>query len=105
MRLWDGETGALLQTLEGHSGSVSSVAFSADGQRLASASIDRTLASASYDCIVRLWDGETDALLQTLEGYSGSISSIAFSADGQRLASASHDRTVRLWDGEIGALL
>ncbi|KAF7508093.1 hypothetical protein GJ744_009675 [Endocarpon pusillum] len=84
-----------LQTLEGHSGPIYSVTFSADSRRLASASSDRT---------VRLWDSETGALQQTLEGHSKSVNSVAFSADGRRLASASYDSTVRLWDSETGAL-
>jgi WD40 repeat protein len=95
IKLWDPESGRLLQTLEGHSDSVNSVAFSADGKLLASGSYDRT---------IKLWDTESGRLLQTLEGNSDSVNSVAFSADGKQLAS-SHDRTVKLWDPESGRLL
>ncbi|GCB27637.1 vegetative incompatibility protein HET-E-1 [Aspergillus awamori] len=44
------------------------------------------------------WDPE----LQTLEGHSRSVESVAFSGDGQLLASGSRDRTIKLWDTATG---
>jgi WD40 repeat protein len=73
---------------------VSSVAFSADGQRLA---------SGSYDKTVKVWDTATGACIQTLEGHGESVYSVAFSADSQRLASGSRDKTVKVWDAATGA--
>jgi WD40 repeat protein len=81
------------QTLEGHSGVVQSVAFSPDGQ---------LLASASYDQTIKLWNPATGALMHTLEGHSHWVESITFSPDGQLLASGSADQTIKLWDPATG---
>jgi WD40 repeat protein len=70
------------------------VAFSPNGQLLASASDDHT---------VRLWDPKTKPWRATLEGHSRAVNAVAFSPNGQLLASASNDCTVRLWDSKTGA--
>ncbi len=76
VRLWDAATGAALQTLEGHTDWVTSVAFSPDGKQVVSGSGDGT---------VRLWDAATGALLQALEGHTSSVTSVAFSPGGKLL--------------------
>ncbi|KAJ5992489.1 hypothetical protein N7451_008213 [Penicillium sp. IBT 35674x] len=86
---------AELQALEGHSDSVTSVAFSPNG---------RLLASGSHDDTVRLWNTATGALMETLDDHSVSVWSVAFSPDGRLLASGSHDGTVRLWNTATGAI-
>ncbi|KAK3305078.1 uncharacterized protein B0T15DRAFT_383696, partial [Chaetomium strumarium] len=84
---------ACLQTLEGHSNNVRSVAWSHDARRLA---------SASYDKTVKIWDPTTGQCVATLEGHSGSVNSVAWSPDARRLASASSDETVKIWDPTTG---
>ncbi|KAJ5792654.1 uncharacterized protein N7503_008632 [Penicillium pulvis] len=89
------EWSAEILALEGHLGPVQSVAFSPDGQLLASGSDDNN---------VRLWHAATGTLQLTLDGHLGPVQSVAFSSDGRLLASGSDDKTVRLWDIVTGAL-
>jgi WD40 repeat protein/serine/threonine protein kinase len=89
VKIWDARTGAVRQTLLGHSLDVFAVAFSRDG---------RWLATAGEDTTVRVWNTSTWTLRRTLRGHTGLVMSLAFSPDGRRLASGSRDHTMKVWD-------
>ena len=93
VKLWDVKTRKLVETLEGHTGSVLSLSFSPDGGLLVSA-------GGWDDPTVRLWDVKTRKLVKTLRGHTENVYSLSFSPDGALLASAggSNDSAVRLWD-------
>ena len=87
-----------LPTLTRHKVDVNSVAFSSNGQLLASGSDDNT---------IKLWqvqDGRV-RLLNTLTGHKNWVYSVAFSPNGQLLASGSRDDTIKLWQVSDGMLL
>ncbi|KAG6326569.1 hypothetical protein ID866_12520, partial [Astraeus odoratus] len=73
------------------------VAFSPDGKRIASGSLDNTIC---------LWDAETGSQLGSpLQGHTGGVNSVAFSPDGKRIVSGSDDNTICLLDAETASQL
>ena len=85
---WQRAPRGLVRTLAGHTGGVYSVAFSPDGQYLASGSADNT---------IKLWEVATGREVRTLAGHTRIVFSVAFSPDGRTLVSGSTDNTIKLW--------
>ena len=92
--LWDIVSGKLIQRLQGHEASIEQAQFSADSQRVVSASRDHT---------ARLWQIASGQLLTTLY-HRDVVSSAHFSPDGRLVAIASWDGTARVLDATTGAL-
>src|ERR687885_254050 len=76
-----------IDTITLHERRVNAIAFSSDGQILASGGADQT---------IKLWFLNTGEIL-TLKGHRDSIRAIAFSPDSQLLISGSNDCTIKIW--------
>lgn len=81
------------RTIEGHGMPVTTLSFSPNGTRIASASADRS---------VKIWDVQSGLMSHTLSGHVEGISEVNWSHDGRYICSASDDRTVRLHCTETG---
>jgi WD40 repeat protein len=94
VRLWGTKTGKHISTLRGHSESVLQVAFSPDGQLIATASSDNT---------ARLWEGKTGEEMAVLQGHTMAVRHVEFSPDSEWVVTASDDWTARVWRPLNGA--
>jgi WD40 repeat protein/DNA-binding winged helix-turn-helix (wHTH) protein len=79
-----------------HDGAVLHVAFSPDGQRIVTTSVDHS---------AKVWSANEGELLAVLQGHTGPVEAAEFSPDGKLIVTASDDNTARLWDGNTGRLL
>lgn len=86
--LVDPQTGDIRSRLAGHDSGVSALAFSPDGQTLATAGGDRT---------IKIWSTSDGQERGTLSEEVGCVRSLSFSPDGDWLAFAGNDLTIRVW--------
>src|SRR3954452_23580214 len=88
IRLWDVETGRVVETLNGHRGYVRRVVFTGDGGRLVTASDDRSL---------KLWDVASGREIRTFYGHAGQVQTVDWSPATGLVASGDGDGMVKLW--------
>jgi WD40 repeat protein len=92
--VWNLANKQQIGSLPGHEKGTTSLTFSPDCKRLASAGGDRTL---------RIWDVASSSQLLAVNDLTDAVQSLAFSPDGSRLAAAcGRESTVRVWDARTG---
>jgi WD40 repeat protein len=116
LQLWDFAAGSMLRTFSGHSATVRSVNFSADGRYAVSAGgifydgppadlgigEERPAEVQRVDCTVRIWDVQTGRELQRFSDYQFPVTSARFSPDGRKVISGCRDRGIRIYDLSSG---
>src|SRR5258708_1431741 len=85
--------GNLLLTYRGHTDKVDHLAWSPDGQRIASGSDDET---------VQVWDTANGSHSLTYHGHTLVVNAVSWSPDGTHIASGSRDQTVQVWEATTG---
>jgi len=93
VRLWDATTGEEVRIFQGHEGFIEDLAFTPNGE---------VLASCGQDNLVKLWDVSAGQEIETLRGHSRFVSSVAFDPEGRRLASGDFGGSVKVWDAQPG---
>jgi WD40 repeat protein len=88
--LWDWRRGEIVRTLPG---AAFALAFSHDGARVATTSLEGP---------ARIRSVRDGRLLAQLAGHTGAVYDVAFAPDDSLVATASADGTVRLWDPDSG---
>ena len=94
-RIWDRTSHQLLWELKHDCDYVHAVAFSPDGQYLATG-------SSKPGAYLQLWDCETGERVRSFKGHDDGVLSVAFSRDGTRLLTGSYDKSARLWEVTSG---
>jgi hypothetical protein len=79
-----------------HQGGVNAVAFSPDGEKVVTGSVNNT---------ARLWSAQTGAPLGAPMQHNSDVDAVAFSPDGEKVLTGSGDNTARLWSAQTGSPL
>lgn len=86
--------GGVTQTLLGHEGPVTALAFSPDNSRVVSGSADKT---------ARIWTLGDSKEVAKFAGHPNTVTAVAFSANGQQVVSGAADNSLKLWNAADAA--
>jgi WD40 repeat protein len=81
---------------QGHEMGVNSAIYTMDGEKIISASSDKT---------IKIWNVRTGDCIKTLTGHSSSVNSVELAPNSRHIISASDDNTIKLWDIASGQCL
>jgi len=105
IKLWSMKNDNYIQNLLAHKKEIYTIKWSPTGPGSCNPNQPLTLASASFDSTVRLWDLSAGVCKHTLQEHNEPVYSVAFSPDGRLLASGSFDKKVHIWSTSTGELI
>ncbi|KAL1345025.1 hypothetical protein AAHE18_08G087900 [Arachis hypogaea] len=104
-KIWSLKQDKLIHDLKEHVKEIYTIRWSPAGSGSSSPNQQLTLASASFDSRVKLWDVELGKVLYSLNGHRDPVYSIAFSPNGEYLASGSMDKCMHIWSVKEGKIV
>ncbi|KAL4359100.1 hypothetical protein HN51_018817 [Arachis hypogaea] len=104
-KIWSLKQDKLIHDLKEHVKEIYTIRWSPAGSGSSSPNQQLTLASASFDSTVKLWDVELGKVLYSLNGHRDPVYSIAFSPNGEYLASGSMDKCMHIWSVKEGKIV
>lgn len=93
IKIWDRNTGALLQTLQGHRGPVNAVQLRGN-----------LLASASGDGMAKLWRLDNWTCIKEFHSRERGLACVEFSEDGRSIFAGGNDHVIYEYDTQSGRL-
>jgi WD40 repeat protein len=90
------KSNSIIKLLKGHTGDVTTCAFSPDGKKIVTASVDKT---------ANIWNLPKGNLLVSLKGHKSWVISAIFSPDNKKILTGSGDGTAKVWDAQSGSIL
>jgi len=101
IKIWNFSTFKLVASLEGHTNGINSVAVSDiinTTDEFGNNIEKQYIISGSRDGTIKIWDFSTFKLVETLEGHTDIVTSVAVSSDNKYIISGSRDKTIKFWD-------
>lgn len=93
-KVWDLQTGNLIQELKGATKPITSVTYNFDGTKIFTGTSDGS---------ILMWDVKTGQIISKFFGHKEKINSLIISPIDGQLISTSSDKSVKLWDSKIGS--
>lgn len=95
-KVFDINTKQLIFSLDGHNGSINTIAYSPDGKKIL---------TASQDATAKIWQAENGKLLATLLLHQDSLTSASFSSNNKYIITTSNDHSLKIWQADNTKLL